>query len=62
MANVVLVAVVDSGGNLPVINFEIDMKGFEKGGITQGGVKMENWARMRPKIKFLKNVSNTFYR
>ena len=30
MANVVLVAVVDSGGNLPVINFEINMKGFEK--------------------------------
>ena len=29
---------------------------------TQGGVKMKNWARARPKIKFLKNVPKIFYR
>ena len=28
----------------------------------QGGVKMKNWARARPKIKFLKNVPKIFYR
>ena len=35
---------------------------FENAGSIQGGVKMENWARMRPKIKFLKNVPKIFYR
>ena len=30
--------------------------------IKQGGVKMDNWARARPKIKFLKNMLKIFYR
>ena len=33
-----------------------------KGGLNQGGEKMKNWARARPKIKFLKNVPKIFYR
>ena len=28
----------------------------------QGGIKVANWARARPKIKFLKNVPKIFYR
>ena len=30
--------------------------------VIPGGVKMENWARAGPKIKFLKNVLKIFYR
>ena len=35
---------------------------IKDGILNQGGVKKQNRARARPKIKFLKNVPKTFYR
>ena len=41
---------------------ETHIRKLTKPTVQQGGAKMKNWARARPKIKFLKNVPKIFYR